>query len=79
MEDLDKIPRVKSISRDAGLLVREYALNQANTAKAREMKAREEELTKREAAVTAAERTVRVCDAIGVCSRHRRRCGAMRA
>lgn len=59
VEDLERIPRVGELSRDAAMIVREYGLNQAAAARMRELRGREEEVARREAAVAAGERSLR--------------------
>ena len=59
VEELDRLPRPKAVTRETGLALREYQVSSALAAKQREVKAREEELEKREAAAAAAEARMR--------------------
>lgn len=57
VEDLEKIPQVKAVLKDTcGPMVKEYQLTQQYAGKARDLKAKEEELQRREAAVADKER-----------------------
>lgn len=59
IEDLEKVPRIRSMSRDSSMIVREYNFNHAQAGKQREWKVKEDELARREAAVVANERALR--------------------
>lgn len=56
IEELERLPRIRAGSAHSNLIVKEYTLNATYAARARELKAKEEELARREAAVLAAER-----------------------
>jgi len=59
VEDLERLPRIAAMAPQSGLLVREHALNHAYGARMRELRGREEEVARREAAVREGERSLR--------------------
>lgn len=59
VEDLEKLPQIRAMSREASLVVKEYSINHSYTTRMRELKAKEEEVARREAAVASMERAIR--------------------
>lgn len=59
IEELEKVPRIRAGLPAALAVVKEYSMNSSFASKARELKAKEEELAKREVALAAAEKSLK--------------------
>lgn len=59
VDELEKIPRVRALMKEAQGIIREYTFNHQLSAKQRELRSKEEELARREAVIAAAERSLK--------------------